>query len=355
MGVVGRPGAAALAPECGIRSRRRASFKTPTPRAATMVEPMRSSAAIPALLLATAGCFAFEPASGQPPVEDGFARMDDGTRLYYEVVGEGEPVVVVPMAMYLSELLAPLAEGRRIVFYDPRNRGRSDAADLATVSLDRQLLDLDQLRAALGVEKMALIGWSGLGMEMAAYTIRHPDRVTRLVQVSPVPPTSAMMATIGDRRSGRVDRAAVAAIDSLAEAGEIDSAEHCRRRRALTERSNFEDPSLAERVPDPCRHENEWPVNLWPYFDALLGSFGEYDWLPELEALTTPRLVIHGREDGIPVEGGRAWAAGFPNARLIVLSPAGHFPFLEQPAAFFPAVGRFLDGEWPEEAMPVEE
>lgn len=152
------------------------------------------------------------------PVQTGYIAMGDGTRLHYEIVGQGEDVVVVPMAMYLSEALAPLAEGRRIVFYDPRNRGASDAADLATVSLDRQIEDLDQLREALGIERMALIGWSGLGMEMAVYAIRHPDRVTRLVQVSPVPPTAAMMAASGDRRAGRVDRSAVAAVDSLASA-----------------------------------------------------------------------------------------------------------------------------------------
>ncbi len=289
------------------------------------------------------------------PVQTGHVAMGDGTRLHYEIVGHGKDVVVVPMAMYLSEALVPLAEGRRIVFYDPRNRGASDAADLATVSLDRQIEDLDQLREALGIERMALIGWSGLGMEMAVYAIRHPDRVTRLVQVSAVPPTAAMMAASGDRRAGRVDQTAVAVVDSLASAGAIDSEEHCRRRRQLTEAANFEDPSLATRSPNPCRYENEWPVNLWPYFEALLGSFGEYDWLEEIGGLDIPRLVIHGREDGIPMEGGRAWAAGFPAARFLELSPAGHFPFLEQPTAFFPAVDRFLDGDWPDGAVLVEE
>jgi hypothetical protein len=39
--------------------------------------------------------------------------------------------------------------------------------------------------------------------------------------------------------------------------------------------------------------------------------------------------------------------AGDPNARLLVLSPAGHFPFLEQADLFFPAVRHFLDGEFP--------
>jgi len=312
---------------------------------------MRARATLWVTALTVAWC---GPAVGAQSVQSSFVTMDDGTRIHYQIVGEGQQVVVVPMALYLTEALTPLADGRRLVFYDPRNRGSSESADLATVSLDRQIEDLDQLREALGIERMALIGWSGLGMELAVYAIRHPERVTRLVQVSPVPPTAAMMTATGDRRSGRVDQAAVAAIDSLAEAGAIDPAEHCRRRRALTQPASFEDPSLAGRVPDPCRYENEWPVHLWPYFDALLGSFGEYDWREEIGKLSIPRLVIHGREDGIPVEGGRAWAAGFPAARFLELSPAGHFPFLEQPAVFFPAVDRFLDGEWPEEAVVLD-
>ena len=87
----------------------------------------------------------------------------------------------------------------------------------------------------------------------------------------------------------------------------------------------------------------------------MLGSFGDYDWREEIGELEIPRLVIHGREDGIPVEGGRAWAAGFPTARFLELSPAGHFPFLEQPDVFFQAVDRFLNGEWPPEAIAVVE
>ena len=41
-------------------------------------------------------------------------------------------------------------------------------------------------------------------------------------------------------------------------------------------------------------------------------------------------MVIHGREDGIPLEVAGAWAAGYADARLLVVSPSGHFPFIEQ-------------------------
>jgi pimeloyl-ACP methyl ester carboxylesterase len=293
----------------------------------------------------------------ESPVVEGHVTTDDSVRLYYRIVGTGDETVVVPMALYLEDVLAPLARpGRHLVFYDPRHRGRSGRGDLARVSLDRQIEDLEQLRAALGIERMALIGWSGLGMEMAVYAIRHPDRVTRLVQVGAVPPAARIMREAGgDRRAERTDRAAIAALDRRFEQGGFadDPADFCRARTRLTRPSSFADTMLAARVPDVCQWENEWPLHLWPYFEALLGSFGDYDWTDEIAGLDLPRLVIHGREDGIPLAGARAWAAGFPNARLLVLSPAGHFPFIERPDTFFPAVDRFLAGGWPPEAELV--
>lgn len=285
---------------------------------------------------------------------EGYVVTDDSVRLYHRTVGSGPQTVVIPLASMLGDLLLPLAsQDRRLVFYDVRHRGRSGAGDLARVSIDRQIRDLEQLREALGIERMAIIGWSGLGMEMAVYAMRHPDRVTRLVQVGAVPPAARMMREAGgDRRAQRMDRAALDALDRRAAAGDFarDSAGLCRERRRLTLPASFEDTTLVRRVPDVCAWENEWPGRLGPYFGALLGSLGDWDWTSEMRALAMPRLVVHGREDGIPLAGAQAWAAGFPNARLLVLSPAGHFPFIEQPEVFFPAVDRFLGGDWPPHA-----
>jgi len=308
-------------------------------------------------LLIALGCGSNATQEQSPPaVAEGFVEADDGVQLYYKSVGEGDQVVVIPVGLYLEDLLAPLAKDRRLVFYDPRNRGRSEAAELSTVSLDRQVADLEAVRRELGIERMALLGWSGLGMETAVYAIRHPERVERLVQVAAVPAASALFASAGgDRRAERLDVEAIRALETRWQAGGFDSTqgEFCRQHGALTLPGSFADTSFIRQVPDVCQYENEWPVNLWPYFGALLGSFGEYDWRPELQALRVPRLVMHGREDGIPIEGGRAWAAGFETARFIELSPCGHFPFLEQREVFLRAVDEFLRGEWPAEAVAL--
>ena len=312
---------------------------------------MRSRTTLGLIAVLCIGC-----APSAPEVVRGHVTTDDGVALSYQIVGNGKQTVVVPMSIYLREALAPLAErgDRRLVFYDPRHRGPSDRGDMNAVSLDRQVQDLEQLRAGLGIDSMAIIGWSGLGMETAVYTLRHPHRVTRLVQVGAVPPAASIMRAQGDARVS-VNRDAVQALDQRNQAGEFASApqEYCRARNRLTTPANFVDTTFVSRVPDVCAFENEWPVHLYPYFGKLLGSFGDYDWRPQLKALAVPRLVIHGREDGIPLAGARAWTAGFDNARLLVLSPAGHFPFLERAAEFFPAVDLFLRGEWPNAAEKI--
>lgn len=310
---------------------------------------------IPILLFLLAMCTPAFAASSAARSE-GFVTTDDGIKLYYVEKGSGPDALVAPVAFYLEpHLLDALSKHRRVVFYDPRNRGRSDAAKLSNVSLDRQIEDLEALRAALGIEKMALLGWSGLGMEMAVYTLRHPERVTRLIQLSPVPPAASIMREAGDTRGDRMDRAAIEVLDNRAEAGEFNDApeEYCRLRNALTDPANFADPALARKVPDVCQFENEWPKNLWPYFSAFLPTFGDYDWRGDLKSLKTPRLIIHGREDGIPLKGAKAWAAGYPQARLIVLSPCGHFAYIEQKAAVIAAIETFLSSKWPKEAVKV--
>ena len=202
---------------------------------------------------------------------------------------------------------------------------------------------------------MALLGWSAWGMEMAVYALRHPDRVTRLIQISPIPPAALIMREHYDARAVMADRTALEALDRRNDAGEFVNTpeEYCRLRYSITDPASFVDTRLAKMVPDVCANENEWHDNLQPYFGALFQSYGEYDWRDDLEDLRIPRLIIHGREDRIPLEGARAWAAGYPEAQLLVLSPSGHFPYIEQREAVIAAIETFLGGEWPQKAKSI--
>lgn len=305
--------------------------------------------AIPILLLSAFGCARADSDDAQTDfaVDSGHVRMDDGVRLFYKTIGDGETNVVIPMGLFLEEALRPLAASdRRLVFYDPRARGRSDAGDRRLVTLARQVADLDALRAGLGIDSMAVIGWSGLGMETAVYTMRNPARVTRLVQVAPVAARDSFNAQAYRVRLTRTDTAAVSALRRRRESGDLaDDVAFCRAMRAITSRASFADPSHATQNPDVCGYPNELPDSLSGLFGPLLRSFQGYDWRNSIRTLDVPRLVIHGSADAFPLQGSREWVPPGSNARLLVIDSAGHFPYLERPDVFFPAVDAFLRGD----------
>src|SRR6266540_2977376 len=125
------------------------------------------------------------------PVSEGYVSIEPRVRLYYRKLGDGKQVVVSPMASWLASPLASLArKDHTLILYDTRGRGRSDSVDASKVSFANELSDLDAVRRHFGLEKMALAGWSHYGMMTAVYAIQHPNRVTRVVQITPGGPRS---------------------------------------------------------------------------------------------------------------------------------------------------------------------
>jgi|SRR5690348_14627624 len=102
----------------------------------------------------------------------------------------------------------------------------------------------------------------------------------------------------------------------------------------------------------PCT-TTEWMRNFARANAAMLASLGAYDWRDRLAGVAVPVLVIHGTRDPIPIDAAKEWASGFRDARLLTIDQSGHFPWIEQPATFFPAVETFLAGSWPPAAHSV--
>lgn len=305
-----------------------------------------------ALMLACGGGAGLPP----PPIEEGYTLTPDGVRLYYRVAGVGAETVIAPFALYHESALDRLARGRRVVTYDPRGRGRSDSVAADRVSLDLLLLDLETVRRQVGADRIALIGWSGAGMETFVYTLRNPGRVTRLVQLAPVAPRFEPWGTLMmNDRAARTDTTARSALERRRAAGEFaaDPAAGCRASAEVSEPPLFADPLHRPATPDVCRFPNEYPDRLNRYFGALFRSIDGFDWRDSLAVVTVPRLVIHGARDNTPLAGNEEWAAGQPTARLLVIDRAGHWPHYEQPDSTLSAIATFLAGGWPAGARVV--
>ena len=307
---------------------------------------------IPAVSSIIASIVLASPGLRRVPDTDRWVTTPDSVRLYYRVLGKGQETVIVPLATMHGKSLDRLARTRRLVLYDPRGRGRSDTVPPAKVSLERNLSDLDLIRRTVGAERAALIGWSGLGMELFVYTLRHPERVTRLVQLAPVAPRWVPWSdSLSADRARRRDAAAAESLRVRVERGEFrdDPVAHCRAQAEVNLPPTFGDPADARLAPDVCTHPTEWPERLGPYFGALLGTIEGFDWTDSLAAVAqVPRLVVHGSRDNTPLAGTREWVTGTRNARMLVVAGAGHWPHVERAETVIPAIERFLAGAWPD-------
>ena len=283
-----------------------------------------------------------------PP--QGHVPMDDGARIWYRSVGEGPDTVIVPVLVLTSPHFDALAKGRRVVYYDPRGRGRSDTGALKHVSVTRNLRDLEALRIYLGVERVALVGYSGYGLEFALYALDYPDRVTRLVQLAPVPPR---LLPWMDERSpamqARMDKRSMAEYERLRDSPPSDPRERCRLyNRALAPAVSLHPERMDFTT--VCSHPTEWPENQAPFWAAMMPSVQELDLRRRLPGWKLPRLVIRPERDAIPLEGVKEWLVPDAPVRMLTVPGADHAVYIDRPDVVIPAIDTFLRGEWPKGA-----
>jgi proline iminopeptidase len=114
--------------------------------------------------------------------QEGYVTMDDGTRIFYQVVGDGPQTVVIPGRLFLIHTLRELAAGRRLIFYDTRSRGRSDSIhDAKRETIMDDVHDLETVRKHFGAEKVSPVGYSYMGLLVILYTKDHPEHIERVI------------------------------------------------------------------------------------------------------------------------------------------------------------------------------
>jgi proline iminopeptidase len=311
------------------------------------------------LLLAGRGSSAQSPAPG---AAEGYVSAGGGVRLFYRLLGAGRDTVVVlhggpGFTMdYFFDDLAPLARGHALLFYDQRGAGRSSlVSDSSALDGQRFVEDLEALRRHFHLGRLTILGHSWGAALAALYASRVPDHVGQLIIVGGVPLTKQQF--LGDfnrlaarRDSGTTRRMRVWMAARVANPGDPAA---CHAYYVLWFGPFFVDSSaLAKSKGDFCAGTPESRRNKIAAVDRFVfASLGDWDWRSSLRPVTARTLIIHGTADVL--SGERDWAATLPNARLLALEGVGHFPYLEAPARFFPAINTFLAGGWPAGAPAV--
>ena len=300
--------------------------------------------------------------SSAQQVQTGYVTTSDGVKLFYQRVGAGQQAVIVPASLFLFRDFQRLAVGRTLIFYDMRDRGRSDALDdPKRITIQNDVDDLETIRRHFAIEKPDLIGFSYLGMMVMLYATQHPDHVDRIVQIGPVPRNFAAKyppSLTAQDTASVPNPAELKRIEELEKSGYIREhpKEFCQQEWQVTRTQLVGNPANASKLgPGMCDMPNEWPVHLYPHFAASIGSIQALN-LPKekVASLPVPVLIIHGTKDrNAPYGSGREWAMTVRDGRLVTVKGAAHMSWIDAPELVFSSIDTFLAGKWPAAAEKV--
>lgn len=286
-------------------------------------------------------------ATGKLKVEEGTKQIN-GVTLYYKIIGEGEPIVVVHGGpgldhSYFLPHLERLAKNYRLIFFDQRASGRSSAPkDSSGITLEIFVADIEGVREAFGLEKMHLMAHSWGGLLAMHYALKHPEHLKSLILISSVSANAADGDVANKNLQSRYTRQ-----DSLERAQIMQTPAFKKREsKALADffkivfRPTFYDRKFARRFnlvfqPDYAKKS------------AALQHLGKelsaYDFFPQLETMNVPTLILHGEADPLPATTAQKLHKSIKDSEFVLLKYCGHFPFIEAPQDFVVNVKSFLN------------
>jgi len=282
-------------------------------------------------ILLAAAALAFAQVRPTTSVKTGYAPVN-GLKLYYEIHGTGEPLILLHGGVGATEMFNPilplLSNTRRVIAVDLQAHGRTADID-RPLSMEAMAGDIAALIKHLGIEKADVMGYS-LGGGVALRTaIQHPGAVRKLVVVS-----------TAFKRDGWYPEI----VAGMAQMGP-GAAEPMKRTPMYQ--------MYARIAPKP----EDWPVLLTKLGELLRK---DYDWSKDVAAIQAPTLLVFGDADAVRTEhavqffellgGGKkdgGWdGSGMSNARLAILPGLTHYSIFSSPM-LATAVTPFLDAPMP--------
>ena len=249
----------------------------------------------------------------------------NGFELYYEEHGAGEPIVFHHGFAGSHDGWVPIAERLRdryrCILMDARGAGDSGQPD-SGYDIEQYAADVIGLADHLGLERFTYVGHSmggGVGMQLG---LDYPERLSKLVLVTPIPADGFEMDEAVLERSRRLR--AEGASDVLV-----------RERIAGIAREEAADEALVAQAVDRALSVSDG------HYEGGQQTMREFRVGDRLEGLTTPTLMITAAADGL-LEANLIDFLRLPNATLHVFSRVAHGVPGEVPAAFARVLADFM-------------
>ena len=253
-------------------------------------------------------------------------------RIAYEVIGDGEPLVLVHGLGYDRRGWGPmpglLARDFRVVLFDNRGVGESDVPE-GPYAVPQMAADVAAVLDDAGIETTNVFGVSLGGFVAQEFALAYPDRVRKLVLASTAPggPRSHPMPAAGLEAFGRFPTM------------EREAGLRLMVENSLGEHGVRERPELVEEV---YRYRLERAPTLagWQAQAVAGATFDAYD---RIGAIAAPTLILQGGADTVvDPRNADLLASLIPDARVERIDHSGHLMVWEEGERLAPVVKEFL-------------
>ncbi|MBI4280329.1 MAG: proline iminopeptidase-family hydrolase [Armatimonadetes bacterium] len=285
----------------------------------------------------------------QSTAQEGYVAVTGG-RVWYRMVGSGNAIPLLTLhggPGYPHDYLEPLenlAGERRVIFYDQLGCGRSDRPeDLSLWRIARFVEEMGQVRAALGLHRVHLLGHSWGTMLATDYVLTRPAGLVSLILASPALSIPRWMADADKYR-----RALPAEVREVLDRHEAADTMESEDYQAATMQYYMRHVCRIDPWPGPLQRTVAGaglPVynTMWGPSEFLVtGNLSAYDRTGRLREITLPTLVTCGRHDEATPETTARYASLIPGSELAVFDDSAHMPHLEETARFLQVVRDFL-------------
>lgn len=278
-------------------------------------------------------------------------KLRNGYRIWSKTVGGGKATPLLTLhggpgaAHDYLEPLEALAGDRPVIFYDQLGCGRSDKPDARTLwTIERFADEIDEVRRALGLDKIHLLGQSWGGWLAIEYLTRKPKGVKSCVLAS----TSSSIPLFAKECDRLIAKLPKPMQRALAEQGAKGNYAHPDYQAAVMEfyRRHLcrlpEWPDCLKRSAASMENNQVYETINGPNEFTTIGNLRYWDRTEALARVTTPVLLTCGRHDELGPVCSRAMKARLPNARMKVFEKSAHVAHIEEPEAYRKAVSNFL-------------
>ena len=259
----------------------------------------------------------------------------NGIELAYDVYGDGLPLVLAHGFTATKEMwdgqIGPFSEKYRVIVYDARGHGESEAppAGDAGYTLDTFVDDQRALMEHLGIAQAYVGGLSMGGMIAMRFALKHPQMTRALLLLD----TAAGLGAMGEHMANREAMAATVASQGVA----------ATMRGLHAQRAEAMGMARPEDLPSGVQAHIERLDRM--SVDGFLGAgraLGEQESVLErLSEIGSPTLILVGDQD--PLRGpSEQMKERMPDARYTLIKGSTHGTCLWQPEVFTSAVLDFL-------------